>query len=360
VQPGGDGLIKRLFMPFSCLTLLCGLCGSALAGYNIVVVQSIDVLPYEEALNGFKSICSGPVTRVVLSEMGGKDPANRIEQMGPDLVLAIGKGGLSIAADLRGIPVISVMVTDPGSVLSGKGNIHAVRMSISPDKELGILLKMLPEIRVIGILYDPEKSDHLFEDIKRAARKREIRLVAKQVPTAKDIPSLIKDMKGRIDLFWMLPDTTVIRPESVQFIFLSFLESRIPILTFSKKYLDLGALVSISMDAYDMGRQAGDMANRILSSGLTERVLCRWMREKRWFRSMSMWQRSWGSILPMHTRGRSGLPDDTKSHQDSTPQIRPQGVPCGFSAHICYLLFLYRPLYLCGEQVPGGRPYEKR
>ncbi len=268
MQPVGDGLIKRLFMPFSCLTLLWGLCGSALAGYNIVVVQSMDVLPYEEALNGFKSICDGPVTRVVLSEMGGKDPLKMIEQVRPDLVLAIGRGGLSIATGLGGIPVISVMVTDPGPALSEKGNIHAVRMNISPDKELGILLKMLPESRVIGILYDPEKSGRLFEDIKRAARKRGIRLVAKQVLTAKNVPSLITDMKGRIDLFWMLPDTTVINPETIQFIFLSFLESRVPILTFSEKYLDMGALVSISMDAYDMGRQAGDMANRILSSGL--------------------------------------------------------------------------------------------
>ena len=34
--------------------------------------------------------------------------------------------------------------------------------------------------------------------------------------------------------------------------------------TFSKKYLDLGAILSVSFDPFDMGKQAGDMALKLL------------------------------------------------------------------------------------------------
>ena len=51
----------------------------------------------------------------------------------------------------------------------------------------------------------------------------------------------------------------------VELFLLLSLEDRIPILTFSEKYVELGALISIGIDAFDIGRQAAEMANSILS-----------------------------------------------------------------------------------------------
>ena len=63
----------------------------------------------------------------------------------------------------------------------------------------------------------------------------------------------------------MLPDITVITPQTVEFLLLFSLENTIPLLAFSEKYVDLGAFMSTDIDAFDMGRQAGEIANRILS-----------------------------------------------------------------------------------------------
>jgi len=73
------------------------------------------------------------------------------------------------------------------------------------------------------------------------------------------------EMKGDIDVFWMLPDVTVMTPETVEFLVLFSLKYRIPLLAPSEKWLDLGAFLSTGIDAFDMGAQAGDMANKILS-----------------------------------------------------------------------------------------------
>jgi putative ABC transport system substrate-binding protein len=65
----------------------------------------------------------------------------------------------------------------------------------------------------------------------------------------------------------MIPDLTVITPETVEFLLLFSLENQIPLLAFSDKYVELGALLSIGIDPFDIGRQAGEMAKKILSGG---------------------------------------------------------------------------------------------
>ncbi len=72
-------------------------------------------------------------------------------------------------------------------------------------------------------------------------------------------------MKGEINAYWMLPDLTVVTPETVELLFLFSIENRIPVITFSNKYLEMGALMSFDIDTRDIGKQAGETANNILS-----------------------------------------------------------------------------------------------
>jgi putative ABC transport system substrate-binding protein len=54
-------------------------------------------------------------------------------------------------------------------------------------------------------------------------------------------------------------------PETVEFLLLFSMKYRVPLLAFSEKWLDMGAFLSTGIEAFDMGAQAGDMANKILS-----------------------------------------------------------------------------------------------
>jgi putative ABC transport system substrate-binding protein len=57
----------------------------------------------------------------------------------------------------------------------------------------------------------------------------------------------------------------VVTPETVEILLLFSLENQIPVITFSEKYVELGALMSIGIDAFDIGVQAGEMAQEILA-----------------------------------------------------------------------------------------------
>ena len=71
-------------------------------------------------------------------------------------------------------------------------------------------------------------------------------------------------MRGAIDAFWMIPDPTVLTPDSVEFLLLFAQENLVPVFSFAEKYEKMGALFSLDVDPVDMGKQAGEMTNRLL------------------------------------------------------------------------------------------------
>ena len=252
------GLVPILFV----FLLVPGICE---AGPEIAVVQSIRVKPYEQAIKGFRSICDVTMKRVVLSELGRADAVTSIKEKRPELVLAIGGDALSAAKKIRSIPIVYTMVLNPLSRLSGEENIRGVSMNIPPKQQLRALLRALPQVKTVGLLYDPDRTGPFVKEARVAALGMGITLVAREIHDPKDAPSLIMDMRGKIGAFWMLPDITVITPQTVEFLLLFSLENTIPLLAFSEKYVELGAFMSTDIDAFDMGRQAGEIANRILS-----------------------------------------------------------------------------------------------
>jgi putative ABC transport system substrate-binding protein len=239
--------------------------GLSEAGSHIVAVQSIRVKPYEETIKGFRSVCNATIKRIVISELGGADVVREINAMRPAVVLAIGRDALSMVKRIETTPIVYVMVLNPQSALGGEENITGVSMNIPLEKQLKALLGALPYARNIGLLYDPNRTGPLANEAQDAARRIGITLVAKEIHDARDAPSLIMDMRQKIDVFWMLPDITVITPQTVEFLLLFSQENDIPLFAFAEKYVEAGALISTGIDAFDMGSQAGVLANQILS-----------------------------------------------------------------------------------------------
>ena len=258
-------MIKNLIVMVSFLIFLILGHGSSGAAQEIVAVQSVRVAPYEEAIEGFKDVCDARIKKLVLSELKETDVVEKINEIRPDMVLAIGMDALSMVKRIENIPVVYLMVLNPQSVVSAERNITGVSMNIPQEQQLRAFLEALPNLKTVGLLYDQDRTGYLAENAREAARQIGINLIAKEVHRSSDVPLLIKDMKGKIDAFWMLPDLTVITPETVEYLLLFSLENTVPILTFAKKYVELGALLSVGIDAFDIGTQAGEIAEKILS-----------------------------------------------------------------------------------------------
>lgn len=250
---------------FVSIFLLLYLYGTADAEQKIVAVQSLKIKPYEEALKGFQSFCNVKIEEILIPEHEEAETVKEIRRIKPDMILVFGVEALSKVKKIKDVPIVYLMVVNPPNTISKQENITGVSMNISPEKQLSLLREVLHEVKRVGLLYDPSKTGYLMEKARHSAESLGIKLVIQEVHNPKEVPSTLDSMRDGIDAFWMLPDTTVVTPETVESLFLFSLENRIPVLTFSDKYLELGAMISVGIDAFDIGRQAGEMAKEILS-----------------------------------------------------------------------------------------------
>lgn len=251
------------------ITLLAAPCEAA---QKILALQSVRVVPYEEALRGVRSVVSGTVKRVVISEMEGVDVARMVRDERPDVILAIGAEALARVKRVKDTPIVYLMVLDPQSTLTSGENLTGVSMNVPPERQLAALQSLMPRLRKIGIPHNPSRSGILARKAQAAARSLGIEPVARELRSARDVVPVAEGMKGEVDALWMLPDTTVVTPESIEFLLLFSLTNRIPILTFSDKYVQMGAIMALDIDPYDLGRQGGDLVRRILSGTPVEQV----------------------------------------------------------------------------------------
>jgi putative tryptophan/tyrosine transport system substrate-binding protein len=245
------------------LIIFCNVPFAAAEG-KILSIQSIKITPYEEAFNGFQSLCNMPIDRLVISEMKDKNIVKEIRKINPSMILSIGVDALDKIKDINDIPIIYLMVPSPKFVIGKDNNLTGIRMNISQEKQLSIFLKAAPSMKTIGLLYNSEKSNYLAQRVMDACKKAGINLMAKDIKDSRDAPAAIEEMDGRLNGFWMLPDASVFTPETIEYLFLFSMKNKVPILTFSEIYLESGALISIGVDPYDMGAQAGEMALELL------------------------------------------------------------------------------------------------
>lgn len=239
--------------------------GKAQAHVEVVSVQSIRVNPYEHLIRGFRRTCNCDVKRLVISELNGIDLIKRINEIHPDVILAIGQQALVEVKKIKHIPIVYLMVFNPESILNGEKNISGIGLNIPMATQLNILLTILPECKKISMFYNPRNTQHLVKSLQTAASNKNVELVAREVNTSKEVLSFLNQMKTDYDVFWILPDATVVTPETTESFLIFSIEKKIPLLAFSKKYVEWGAMISIGVDDYDLGSQAGELTQKLLS-----------------------------------------------------------------------------------------------
>ena len=258
--------MKRLFLTLGKIIIILSVMfpPSAVFAAGIAAVQSVNIKPYNNALASFKSVCDCKVKSFIVSEIQESDIAEKVKKAKPDVIIAIGIDALERVRMIKDIPIVYLMVLNPRTMPS-ENNITGVSMNIAPEKQLELLKQALPGITRIGLLYDPAWTGNFVKKAKLAAPATGIKIIAREIRNSKDYPSLLKSMEGDVDAFWMLPDLTAVTPETVEFLFLFSMQNSIPVITFSDKYLEMGALMSFEINAYDIGKQAGEMVKEILS-----------------------------------------------------------------------------------------------
>lgn len=239
---------------------------------DVMALLSLKIKPYSEALEGFKAACGCAVEEIDVSNANLRDIKKNIREKKPPLVYAVGLEALDLLESVDDTPIVYSMSVNSQALAKGKKNITGAGWEIPPGKLLEAVRNISPEINRIGVAFDPRSSTQFLESAWLSAKQLGIKLIARKIYEPQTAPGLIKGMLGMIDSYWMIPDLTVNTPDNIRFLMDFFAANNIPVLSFSERFVDMGALMAVKPDAVDMGRQAGEMASRILSGAKPDSI----------------------------------------------------------------------------------------
>ncbi len=244
------------------------------AAAEIAILKSSNIKAYNDAVDGFKAAAPNGSTFREYDLDGsldqGRKLARRIRASDAMLVLAVGlKAAMAAKLEIVDTPVIYVMVLDPSKHDLTAPNMTGILLEVPIGKQFSTIRSLLPGLKRIGVLYDPTKTSATIEEAHRQATAFGFDLVAAQVASEKDVPTSLRSLLPTVGALWLVPDSTVLTDESLRYILNTALDQRVPVLGFSPEFVRSGALLSISVDYGDIGRQAGGLARRILEGRVT-------------------------------------------------------------------------------------------
>lgn len=194
----------------------------------------------------------------------------------PDVIVAIATpSAQTVAAAARNIPVVFSAVTDPVAARLVQSweepgaNITGVSDMLPIDKHLDMLLRVMPDARRIGTVYNPGEANAvaLVEMIEERLEERGLELVRGAATKTSEVLGAARSLVGKVDAIYLTTDNTVI--SAAEAVISVGERADIPVFAADTATVERGAVAALGFDYYRHGRQTGKMVTRILDGADT-------------------------------------------------------------------------------------------
>ena len=243
---------------------------------EIAALISDDTEAYKTVLSNFKK--NLPQERVSEFNMKGdldigKKIIAQIKALNPSVLLTVGAKASEIAAkQAGGIPQVYCMVFNPFELGLQSDNQTGVLMVASPDSQFAAFKSILPGLKRLGVVYNPQKTLPLVEAAKNAASRSDLEIIERHVSSSGEIAQNLKELVPQVGAIWLIPDTTVVSRDTFSYLLQNTVDRKVPIFAFSEGLVKSGALASFSPDYSEIGKEAAKLADKI-SSGASPKIL---------------------------------------------------------------------------------------
>lgn len=260
---------KRFILALLCL-LLIGIPISSQKSTSkllIAVVKEKGLKEHDIAVEGFCEELNKEKISFQLENFDERDTKliARLKLLKPDIILAVGiVAAERVTPEIQNIPIVFSMVMDPkGSGITAK-NIYGASIDIPVRIQLETIKQVLPKLTRIGVIYNPPENENLIKEARAIAKELGLDLKTYPVQSEPDIPQL---NKLPIDVLWIIVDSVVCTKSIIlEQLLRTGLESGIAVMGYSQNYAKAGALIGISCDYRDIGRQSGEIALKVLKN----------------------------------------------------------------------------------------------
>jgi len=185
-----------------------------------------------------------------------------LKRAGTKVVIALGRQGLNATAALD--RDISVLV---GGVLLLSDSDNLMGISLTPDPALlfARLHALLPEMKRVIVVYNPQKSEWLMKLAREAARAQGLELqthVAADLAQAAQLyPQLFAGADARHDAVWLPHDTTTVEEGTIlPLVLRESWNSGVPLFSSNVLHVKKGALFAMVPNNVELGRTLANSA----------------------------------------------------------------------------------------------------
>lgn len=238
---------------------------------EIAILKSADIAAYNTAIEAFRQETFPSGTNLVEYDLqgdleAGRKAGRKIRASNAKLVLAVGlKAALAAKLEILDIPVVYCMVLNPAKYDLLRPNMDGIGVGTPINQQLEILNRLVPSLKRVGVLFDPTKTNGLIQHARQLAQDQGLQVISKSVSSEKEVPDALRTLIPTIDSVWLIPDSTVITEDSIDFLLSSTLEANVPVLGFSSGLVRSGALLGLYVKYEDIGTQAAELTLSILN-----------------------------------------------------------------------------------------------
>ncbi len=175
------------------------------------------------------------------------------------------------AAEGTNIPIIFGAMTDPVSAKvvaswdKPGGNCTGASDWAEADPQLKIIKEILPKVKVIGTVYNAGETNSVVQvrEFKSAAPKFGVeKVIEATAATTADVYAAANSLAGRVECMWIGTDSTAV--SSIGSIVKVCEEKKIMLYSTDKSQVPKGAVVSLGLSYYELGRESGKMVAKVL------------------------------------------------------------------------------------------------
>ena len=200
------------------------------------------------------------------------DRLAEIKKKSPQLFVTLGSAATAqLAKVVKETPVVFCMALNPTasgfirSMNSSGNNLTGASLDIPPQIQFEALRSIVPTAKKLGVVYNPQETEVVVSQAKRAAKEIGLDLIGAPVASGEKVPEALRSLEKSVDALWSVADGTAFSSGSMETFFLHTLRNKIPFMGLSPAFVKAGALMALSVDYQEVGAQCGGLATRVLA-----------------------------------------------------------------------------------------------
>jgi putative ABC transport system substrate-binding protein len=197
--------------------------------------------------------------------------AQRFKQNNFDLILAIATPSAQAAANVvKETPVLITAVTDPveagvvDSMEKPGRNVTGTTDMNPVNRQLELIKEFIPNLSDIGILYNPGEVNSVVQvDIaKEKAEEMGVNIHEGTVSNSSEVSLAVASIIDKVDAIYIPTDNIIV--SALPTVLQNANAKNIPVFASENNSVEQGAIATVGIDYYELGKQTGKMAARIL------------------------------------------------------------------------------------------------